>query len=122
MPRRGLSTGSVSALQSPYWSEAEAQEVLDLWRRSGTSLSAFARDVGLCRNRLARWRDRLGETHQDPLPMFHRVRVVDRPGERAAESGGVEIHVPGGRRIAVHRGFDASVLVEVVRLLESLAC
>jgi hypothetical protein len=34
----------------------------------------------------------------------------------------IEIVVSGGRRVAVHPGFDAALLVEVVRVLEAMAC
>jgi hypothetical protein len=38
------------------------------------------------------------------------------------DSAGIEIVVSGGRRVAVRSGFDAALLVEVVRVLESIPC
>lgn len=57
MPNDRKRSGRVVGLENGYWGPADAQEVLDLWRRSGTSLSSSTREHGLCRNRHARWRD-----------------------------------------------------------------
>lgn len=48
------------------WTEADAQRVLDEWRRSGTTLEAFARARGLVPQRIAWWRKRLAD--RVPLP------------------------------------------------------
>ncbi|HSS00672.1 MAG TPA: hypothetical protein VLM79_26615 [Kofleriaceae bacterium] len=42
------------------WTEADAQRVLDDWRRSGGSLEGFARARGLVPQRIAYWQKRLG--------------------------------------------------------------
>jgi len=115
----------ITVLRKPYWRMADAREVLALWQRSGTSLSAFARLHSLDRNRLARWRDRLDRR---PTPRFHEVRLVDpleppvRPGGTTpGEKPGIELII-GGRRLVVHRGFDGDLLAEVVQVLEAMAC
>jgi len=123
MPTRRKDSGKGTALQKTYWREADAREVLDLWRRSGKNLSAFAQAHGLCRNRLARWRDRLGE--EAITPQFHEVRLlgpVDRVASTDEPAGGIEIVVSGGRRVVVRSGFDPALLAEVVQALEAIAC
>jgi transposase-like protein len=44
---------------SKYWSEAEGRAVIEAWRRSGESRSAFARRHGLQTKRLKYWAGRL---------------------------------------------------------------
>jgi hypothetical protein len=110
-----------AALQKLYWRTADAQEVLDLWGRSGMTLTVFARTHGVERGRLARWRDRLA-TVEGVVPRFHRVRVIGSSATRGADGNGIEIVVSGGRRVVVRRGFDGDLLAEVMRVLEALPC
>ena len=44
---------------SKYWSEADGRAVIEAWRRSGESRSAFARRQGLQTKRLKYWAGRL---------------------------------------------------------------
>ncbi|MEO7729652.1 MAG: hypothetical protein ABIY55_01665, partial [Kofleriaceae bacterium] len=44
---------------SKYWSEADGRAVIEAWRRSGESRSAFARRHGLQTKRLKYWAERL---------------------------------------------------------------
>jgi hypothetical protein len=44
---------------SRYWSEAEGRAVIEAWRRSGESRSAFAKRHGLQTKRLRYWAGRL---------------------------------------------------------------
>ncbi|MBM4025406.1 MAG: helix-turn-helix domain-containing protein [Planctomycetes bacterium] len=123
MPTHRAVSRKSLVLQKVYWRASEAREVLDLWRRSGESLSAFAREHGLCRNRLARWRDRLGT--DGPAPEFHPVRLVEhrvRPPAAEAMAGGIEVVLSGGRRVTVRPGFDGDLLAEVIRVLDALPC
>jgi hypothetical protein len=110
-----------AVLQKPYWRSSDAQEILDLWRRSGMSMAAFARSRGLELSRLARWRKRLS-AGESPSPGFHRVRVVESLAAPEPAGQGVEVLVVGGRRVAVRPGFDGDLLAEVIRILESLSC
>jgi len=123
MPQRKKSSEQSAVLQKLYWRAADAEEILDLWRRSGTTLTAFARTHGVERGRLARWRERL-TTAEDVVPQFHRVRIVESPPATLRGAGGheIEILVSGGRRVAVRPGFDGDLLAEVIRVLESLPC
>jgi hypothetical protein len=102
-------------LKSRRWRAADAEVVLAAWQASGESVSGFARRHGLDAWRLMRWRVRLSKT---TAIQFHRVKVA-KTAEEVASGVGVELVLGGGRRIAVHRGFDATVLAELVRTVES---
>jgi hypothetical protein len=121
MTRQKKSSEKIAVLQKSYWRASDAQEILDLWRRSGMSMTAYARSHGFQCGRLARWQKRLSAP-EHKVPRFHRVRVV--PTSAAPESGehGVEIRVVGGRRVTVRPGFDGALLADVIRVLESLSC
>jgi len=103
-----------------YWRAADAERVLEAWRKSGQSGAAFARDHGLSVGRLLRWRKRL---KRSTAPVFHPVRVVER-GERTAiaRTAPLELELRGGRRIRVHAGFDPELLEELVRTVEGFGC
>jgi transposase-like protein len=57
------------------WSEDDAREVIEAWRRSGQSVAAFARHHGLGAERVLWWRRRLGEWLTRTTAMV----VADRP-------------------------------------------
>jgi hypothetical protein len=49
---------------SRYWSEAEGRAVIESWRRSGESRSAFAKRHGLQTKRLRYWAGRLSRAEK----------------------------------------------------------
>lgn len=114
------------ALESRYWSEVEAREVLSAWERSGEPASVFARRHGLSPHRLLRWKNRRRGSARRSRPAFHPVQVVEAEGPTrsvgSGESGTLELIVDGSRRIVVRRGFDPEVLWELLRVLESRSC
>jgi hypothetical protein len=112
-----------ATLRGRYWRAAEAGRVLAAWRASGRSLAAFADEHGLSRARLARWRERL-QGKRMPAPVFHPVRVVGERerGATAPTPAPLELVVEGGRRIRITAGFDAELLAELVRVVESWRC
>jgi hypothetical protein len=114
-------TGALAALMaSRYWRAADAERVLEAWRRSGQSGAAFAREHGLSRARLLRWRDRL---KLSASPVFHPVRVVQGATPiAAASSSSLELELRGGRRIRVYAGFDPGLLEELVHTVEGWGC
>jgi transposase-like protein len=102
-----------------YWRESEARVLVDAWRRSGETLSGFARRHGVERGRLTRWVRRLQEARKGSV-RFHPVRLV----ESTAETGGgapIEIQLAGGRRVRVPRGFETEDLRRVLAVLERAA-
>ena len=99
---------------SRYWRAADAERVVEAWRRSGQSGAAFAREHGLSRARLLRWRDRLKRT---ALPQFHPVRVVqDTEPIAVTGTATLELELRSGHRIRVHAGFDPELLEVLVQI------
>lgn len=114
------------ALESRYWGDTEAREVLAAWERSGEPASVFARRHGLSPYRLLRWKGRLRDSGRRSRPVFHPVRVVDSgvptPTLGTEGAGALELIVGGSLRIVIRRGFDPDVLLELVRVMESRSC
>jgi len=102
-----------------YWREADARVVVEAWRNSGETLSAFARRHRVERKRLARWVRRLEQAGVGPL-RFHPVRLVESP----LETGGgapIEIQLAGGQRVRVAHGFQTEDLSRVLAVLAEAA-
>jgi len=119
--RQKGTTGALATLiASRYWRAADAERVLEVWRRSGQSAAAFARQHGVSNVRLLRWRDRLkGSTS----PVFHAVRVVQGARPLApATPPPLELELHSGRRIRVYAGFDPELLEALVRTIEGWGC
>jgi transposase-like protein len=115
--------GLEKVLERRYWRTEDAQRVLGAWRRSNLSMAAFAREHGLVRARLARWQRRLRTRRSDSQAVaFHPVRVVMPSEGRSKSESAIELVLAGGRRVVVGRGFDAVVLEELVRVVESWPC
>jgi len=109
--------GILDVLKKERWRETEAQAVVDAWERSGKSLSGFAREHGLDRNRLSRWRCRLGT---GGAVRFHPARLVEGrwEGERVDT---IEVVLLDGRRVRVGAGFATEDLERVLSVLEDRA-
>jgi len=114
-----------------------------MWRRlvaeqlaSGLSQDRFCREQQLPAGRFHYWKytklpelegseEKEGATEATTCPaILLPVKVVEsRPAgawgaiPEEAGSSGVQIHLPSGLRISLQRGFDASVLREVVEVL-----
>jgi hypothetical protein len=99
------------------WREADARVLIEAWRHSGQTLTAFARSYDVHPERLARWQRLLRAEPQGPL-RFHPVRV-QQVQPRLAESGDrIELVLRDGRSIQVPHGFDADDLRRVLDVLE----
>jgi transposase-like protein len=66
------------------WTEADAQRVLDEWRRSGATLEAFARARGLVPQRIAWWRKRLEQQRPPTTAVLTLIPAAVIGGEPAA--------------------------------------
>lgn len=111
------------AAASSYWTEAEAQMVLEAYEASGLSVAEFARRHGLGPQRLRWWKKRRAEEAGSALS-FVPVHVAAPPSRQAREALGtasMEVVLTRGRRIRVEAGFDAGELTRLVRALEE-AC
>lgn len=120
--QNGTTRSLATLIANRYWRAADAEPVLEAWRRSGRTVAAYAREHGLSAARLLRWRARL----EIPVaPLFHPVRVVERPRSNPiarARPEPLELELRGGRRIRVPAGFDAALLEELVRTVEGWGC
>lgn len=101
------------------WRVEDAERVLSAWRDSGVSVSSFARRHGIHVARLLRWRQHLA---QGDRLKFHPVQLVSGSDREGVEGGIVTLVLRNGRRVEVGRGFDAGLLEEVVRAVESWSC
>lgn len=102
--------------EQKYWQEAQARILIEAWRSSGETLSAFAKRNGVAVRRLARWARRLREGRAGSL-RFHPIRVVERLRERS-DGAPIEIGLGGDRCVRVPRGFETEELRRVLAVLE----
>jgi len=117
---RKTSASLAEALKCRRWGVREAEAVLSAWRQSGESLTGFAGRHGLDAWRLMRWRRKLSQDSE--TIRFHPVQVVSERRQKDAGASGVELVLRHGRRLVLHRGFDAGLLENVVRAVESWSC
>jgi hypothetical protein len=99
----------------------EWTERVRAWRASGLSASEFARPAGYRGKTLSWWgselkrRERVKREKASGAPQITMARV--RVTRRSAEGDELISVVVGAARIAVRRGFDATLLREVVSAL-----
>ncbi len=120
--QNGTTRSLATLIANRYWRAADAERVLEAWRRSGQTAAAFAREREVSAARLLRWRARL---ELPAAPAFHPVRVVSRQRSNpivVARPEPLELELRGGRRIRVPAGFDAGLLEELVRTVEGWGC
>lgn len=90
------------------WREADARVIVEAWRGSGQTITAFAQQYDVHPERLGRWHRLLRTEVQDGV-RFHPVRV--RLGEAQWSAGErIELVLGGDRCIRLPCGFDAEDL------------
>jgi hypothetical protein len=114
--------------------EARWSDLVRAWRASGMTARAFGRERKISDSSLRWWAAQLekrtgaaapapprgSSRSSSPSPASIAIARVVRPGEPLpAEDDAMIAVVVGQVRIAVRRGFDPSVLRDVVRALES---
>jgi hypothetical protein len=109
----------------PYWRENEARQLHEAWRRSGSSMTDFARGLGCEPRRLGRWFRQLGEAmalEAPPRPASPATRFIEvtSPKAKAAEHP-LEL-VVGGVVVRVPTGFDETTLRRVLDTLSVKPC
>ena len=67
------------------WTEDEARRILESWQRSGDTLAAFARKLGVGASRLYYWKKRLSSPTPTERPALSLIR---RPGDGRRGAGG----------------------------------
>ena len=93
-------------------------DVANRWRRivqqqerSGLQVTAFCRRAGVPQSSFFAWRRRLRDG-----ATFAEVKLS---GEPVVQLGGIELHLPGDRRVVVRPGFDRQTLVDLLHVLEA---
>ncbi len=120
MTRKLNDSTFASILKRARWGAGDAAVVLSAWRRSGDSLTGFARRHGLQVWRLRYW---VQQPSQDTAIQLRPVKIVaGTTSSPAADSSQLELVLRGGHRVVVHRGFDAGLLEELVQAVESWSC
>jgi transposase len=102
-------------------SRAEIEQLVAEYEASGLGRTAFCQQRGLSLSTLARYRRRqeqtVGEGAEGKCWLAVEVSgsAAVGGGERAS---GLAVVLPGGRRIAVGRGFDADTLQRLLAVVE----
>ena len=100
------------------WTTAYASEVLERMSRSGKSMSEMARELDVTPQRLWWWKRKLGDRGSASSVGFVEVRLAESSGGGSSFT----VHAPGGWRVEVRPGFDASELQRLLLCLESSRC
>ena len=99
------------------------QRVVERQGNSGLSVAAFCRRHRVAASSLFAWKRRLGRA-KGPRAGAAFVSVQPatetelNPVGSAGEAPAIELHLGGGRRLVVRRGFDGPLLREVLAVLE----
>jgi hypothetical protein len=101
------------------WTEDEAREVLDAWRRSGESLAAFARNHRLTVQRLYWWRRRLSPPSSKPAAVVSFVPATVIDPEPVGDGAGIVIRLPSGVAIEIAHASPAWLAAVVSELARS---
>jgi hypothetical protein len=113
--RKDAAVAQVAARR--HWREADARVLLEAWRGSGQTLTAFAQVYDIHPERLGRWH-RLLRAQPESKVRFHPVRV--HMGEaRTAGSEKFELVLRDGRSIRVPHEFDAEDLRRLLAVVEA---
>ena len=129
-----MSSRHRSRKKEKYW-----RTQMEQWKASGKPISAYCRLNGLSAGTFHWWKRelRLRDTEHVPpeapesvIPHFAEVKVIqDSTGgtepyycTSTGSESGLEIVLAGKRCIRVSRGFDASVLLHLLRVLEHCPC
>jgi hypothetical protein len=102
-------------------SRQEVDQLVAEYESSGLSREAFCRERGVGLSTLDRYRTRRRRQAPAGSNALLAVEVSGRAAARMAGTGSALVAVlRGGRRIEVGRGFDTSVLAQLVRVLEGV--
>ena len=100
-------------------SRAEAEQLVAEYEASGLSCVEFCRKQGLSLATLARYRKRREQGSPAAGNRWIAGEVAaSRQAMGSAASSGLAVALPGGLRIEVGRGFDASTLAQLLAVLE----
>lgn len=119
MAKRDGEVERVAALR--YWRLAEAQVVVDAWKRSGEGLGAFAERYGIRPRRLRRWASEREASESEEAAAepvgFYPVRVVRGADVEHRGNASLELVLGEECRVRVPPGFAAEDLERVLAVL-----
>jgi hypothetical protein len=101
------------------WTEDQAREVLDAWRRSGETLVTFARNHRLTVQRLYWWRRRLPSSPPKSAAVVSFVPATVIDPASATDGAGVVIRLPNGVAIEISSASPAWLTAIVSELARS---
>jgi hypothetical protein len=105
---RGMTTTGATKKTEAKWAER-----VRAWRASGETAEEFAERQGYAPSTLQVWSSRVARAE---APRFLRVVPQPKAAAAVAADAGLVVEV-GSSRVRVTTGFDAALLVEVVRVL-----
>ena len=97
----------------------EWRQIVDGQQPSGLAVAAYCRDRGIKDSAFYAWKRRLGSPAK-PRRLSKSAFIEVKPSSLPATEA-MEICLCGERRLLVRRGFDRDLLIDVVRVLESVA-
>jgi transposase-like protein len=89
--------------------------------RSGLSVTAFCRQRQLCISQLYAWKRRLRRTASASLLAVHLAPTPEPEPAEQTHRRPIEVVLPGGLRLLVEAGFDATHLCALLDVLERRA-
>jgi transposase-like protein len=95
-------------------SREEAERLVREYEQSGMTRKAFCIERGVAMHTLDYYRQRHRTQAVTPVPQLVPVELVEAGGFSP-----LRVELANGRRIVVEQGFDAGLLLRVVRALES---
>lgn len=98
------------------WSNAEGATVVDAWRRSGQTVSAFAKRHRLGDERIRRWVKKAEDATEHAVT-FQEVMQVSPPNTRIKVVGALEIRLGEEMGVRVGEGFETDDLKRVLLVL-----
>jgi transposase-like protein len=87
------------------------RRIIQQQQRSGLPVAAFCRRARVPQSSFFAWRRKLRDEAS-----FAEVKLSAEP---VAEVSGVELHLPGRRRVVVQPGFDRPTLLDLLAVLEA---
>jgi transposase-like protein len=106
------------------WTPTDAARVIEALDRSGLCIAAFAKEHGLCAERLRRWRMRLHapESSVAPSPSGQIIELVPVAAPALPPVGRVVIRCPSGHVIDLVDVDMERGLAAVLRSLRAVTC
>ena len=97
------------------------QNHVDTWRSSGLTQTAYAQQNGLRLKQFHYYKRALSKKPTKPVPSILPVSVFDdSPSDTTSMPSGITLTAPGGFQIELQPGFNASLLKQVLRVLEGV--